>query len=196
MRMPADRNKADPARDARATLTAALVATGEQDRDGFRQVYRLTSSKLFGVCLRICGSRQAAEDVLQEVYLTIWRRAGGYDPGRSSPITWLATIARNRAIDWRRTKNLAPPDSHDEELARLVDPAPTADALAGLDEADRLVHRCHDDLEAPPRQAPPHAFFEGLTYAELADRERVPLGTMKSRVRRGLARLRDCLDDD
>lgn len=196
MRMPGDEKKADLAQFAQSKLTAALIATGEKDRDAFRQVYRLTSSKLFGVCLRICGSRQAAEDVMQEVYLTIWQRAGGYDPGRSSPITWLATIARNRAIDWRRTKNLAPPDPQSEELTQIVDPAPSADVLVGLDEADRRLHRCLDDLEAPQRQAIHNAFFEGLTYAELADREQVPLGTMKSRVRRGLARLRDCLGDD
>lgn len=87
----------EPAAAARTALVEALVATGEQDRSAFQRVYRLTSAKLFGVCLRICGDRQAAEDVLHEVYLTVWKRAGGYEPGRSSPITWLATIARNRA---------------------------------------------------------------------------------------------------
>jgi RNA polymerase sigma-70 factor (ECF subfamily) len=90
--------------DARAYLAAMLIATGSEDRAAFREVYRLTSAKLFGICLRICGDRSAAEDVLHDVYLTIWRRAGAWEPGRASPITWLATVARNRAIDWRRAQ--------------------------------------------------------------------------------------------
>ena len=104
---------------ARERLTEALVRTGTEDRAAFSELYDLTSAKLFGICLRICGERQAAEDVLHEVYLTIWKRAGAYEPGRASPITWLATIARNRSIDWRRARKVrrttspiedAPPD--------------------------------------------------------------------------------------
>lgn len=87
---------------ARADLVDALLAVGREDRSAFARLYRLTSAKLFGICLRICGERAAAEDVLSEVYLTVWRRAGAFEPGRASPITWLATIARNRAIDWVR----------------------------------------------------------------------------------------------
>lgn len=180
---------------ARARLGETLQRTGEQDRQAFLRLYRLTSSKLFGICLRICGDRQAAEDVLQEVYVTIWRRAGGYEPSRGSPITWLATIARNRAIDWRRAKGsatMAPID----EAHMVVEPALSAPDLMMLDEADRKLHRCLDMLDPHQRDAIRTAFFEGLTYAELADRSGVPLGTMKSWVRRGLLRLRDCLDDD
>lgn len=89
-----DRTAAD---HARAHLAATLIAVGGEDRTAFRELYRLTSAKLFGITLRICGERQAAEDVLHDVYLTVWRRAGAWEPGRASPITWLATIARNRA---------------------------------------------------------------------------------------------------
>ncbi|HEU4876386.1 MAG TPA: sigma factor, partial [Sphingomicrobium sp.] len=74
---------------ARQRLVEALIATGAEDRSAFRTLYGLTSAKLFGVCLRICGERQAAEDVLSEVYLTVWKRAGAYEPGRASPISWL-----------------------------------------------------------------------------------------------------------
>src|SRR3569623_3054541 len=91
---------------ARARLTEILVRTGNADRAAFRGLYTLTSAKLFGVCLRICGERQAAEDVLHEVYLTVWKRAGAYEPGRASPIAWLATIARTRALDWRRAQGV------------------------------------------------------------------------------------------
>ena len=180
--------------DARRRLVESLVATGAEDRAAFGRVYRLTSSKLFGICLRICGSRQAAEDVLQEVYVTIWKQAGGYDPGRSSPITWLATIARNRSIDWRRARGNQMSDAMPEALPEPSDPSPLASETILLDEADRHLHRCLDGLDQGQRDAIRTAFFDGLTYNELAVRADVPLGTMKSRVRRGLAQLRNCLE--
>ena len=172
-----------------------LVATGREDRPAFQNLYRLTSAKLFGICLRICGERQAAEDVLQEVYISIWRRAGGYEPGRASPISWLATIARNRAIDWRRAKGVRP-TSAISEASEIPSADPSAVDQLLLAEEDRKLHLCLDSLDASQRDAIRTAFFDGLTYAELAERRDVPLGTMKSWVRRGLIRLRDCLDDD
>ena len=155
----------------------------------------LSSAKLFGICLRICGERQAAEDVLQEVYLTVWKRAAGYEPGRASPITWLATIARNRAIDWRR-EHLAGRSAPLENAHNAADASPRQDdRLADLQEEARL-HACLDTLEHRQREAIRAAFFGGRTYAELAAHADVPLGTMKSWVRRGLLRLRECLGDD
>lgn len=183
------------AASARATLTAALVGTGAEDRAAFQRVYRLTSAKLFGICLRICGERQAAEDVLQDVYVQIWRRAGAYEPGRGSPITWLATIARNRALDWRRAHARIPVTAGDT-LPEVPDEAPGAEAmLLEADEAARVWH-CLEQLEVRQRSAVRTAFYEGVTYAELAVREAVPLATMKSMVRRALIRLRGCLSDD
>ena len=180
---------------ARQRLVEALVATGGEDRSAFRTLYRLTSAKLFGVCLRICGDRQAAEDVLSEVYLTIWKRAGAFEPGRASPISWLATIARNRAIDWRRSSGRTPP-ARVEEIADLADDRISAeDSMLAEERASRL-HLCLDQLEQRQRDAIRTAFFDGLTYADLATRDAVPLGTMKSWVRRGLLRLKDCLGDD
>ena len=185
-----------PATDAaRARLVEALVATGEEDRAAFATLYALTSAKLFGVCLRICGDRGAAEDVLNEVYLTIWRRAGAFEPGRASPISWLATIARNRAIDRRRSagRTVAMPLENAPDVA---DDAPSAEDRLVQSEADRQLHLCLDQLDGKQRGAIRSAFFGGLTYAELAERDNVPLGTMKSWVRRGLQRLKDCLRDD
>lgn len=178
---------------ARARLVEAILAVGAEDRSAFRQLYRLTRAKLFGICLTICGDRQAAEDVLQEVYLIVWRRAGGFEPGRSSPITWLSTIARNRAIDWRR----AHPEraaAGVEEAARLPDPGP--DAVAGLlrKEEGRRLDLCLDELEQPQRDTIRTAFFGGVTYAELATRRGVPAGTVKSWIRRSLLRLKECLE--
>jgi RNA polymerase sigma-70 factor (ECF subfamily) len=180
---------------ARQRLVEALVATGAEDRSAFRTLYRLTSAKLFGVCLRICGDRQAAEDVLSDVYLTIWKRAGAFEPGRASPISWLATIARNRAIDWRRASGRTPP-TRVEDIADLADDRISAEDSLLADERAHQLYACLDQLEQRQRDAIRTAFFDGLTYAELAARDAVPLGTMKSWVRRGLLRLKDCLGDD
>ena len=187
-----DQSDAD---NARRRLVEALVATGHEDRGAFTDLYRLTSAKLFGVCLRICGDRGAAEDVLSDVYMTVWKRAGAFEPGRASPITWLAAIARNRAIDWRRASGRRPAGPIDD-IDDLPDGQMSAEDRLLLDERERKLHLCLDQLEERQRDAIRTAFFNGLTYAELAARRSVPLGTMKSWVRRGLIRLKDCLSDD
>ena len=188
------RNENDPV-TARAALVDALILTGQEDRDAFRAVYNLTSAKLFGICLRICGDRQGAEDVLHDVYLTIWNRAGAYQPGRASPISWLATIARNRAIDWRRRQGRTRSAPVDEAEA-IADGAPMQDDVLLADEARSRLHQCLEGIEQRQRGAIRSAFFGGLTYAELAVEAAVPLGTMKSWVRRGLLALKGCLDGD
>lgn len=179
---------------ARQRLAEALLRTGQDDREGLREVYRLTSAKLFGICLRICGDRQAAEDVLHDVYLTVWRRAGAYEPGRSSPITWLAIIARNRAIDWQRANRRS--FLSVEAAGEIADGARLAEESLLAEEETHRLHHCLDGLEDPQRNAIRTAFFGGATYAQLAEHAAVPLGTMKSWVRRGLARLKECLDRD
>ena len=191
--MDASISRPAPDLAARATLVEALVATGREDRAAFRTVYDLTSAKLFGVILRICNDRAAAEEVLSDVYLTIWKRAGAFEPGRASPISWLATIARNRAIDWRRSVRRAPSIPLDD-APEIADDRATAIDLLLQDESARALHLCLDALDDRQRSAIRTAFFDGLTYAELAEGEAVPLGTMKSWVRRGLLRLKDCLD--
>ena len=176
-------------------LVRVLVATGEEDRTAFARLYALTSAKLFGICLRIVGERQSAEDVLQDVYVTIWKRAGAYEPGRGSALGWLATIARNRAIDRRRASGRQPSMSA-EAVPEPVDPAPLASEALLLDEDGRRLRACLEALSADQRDAIRTAFFDGVTYAELAGRRAVPEGTVKSWIRRGLLRLRDCLDAD
>jgi len=179
----------------RAHLAEILRRISTADKAALGALYSMTAAKLFGVCLRICGERQAAEDVLQEVYLTIWKRAGSYDPARASPITWLATIARNRAIDWRRAQG-ARPTSPLEEAPDIADSRPLASQML-IDSQDAArLHHCLDQLEERQRIAIRTAFFDGMTYAELAERQAVPLGTMKSWVRRGLRRLKECVGRD
>jgi RNA polymerase sigma factor (sigma-70 family) len=178
---------------ARAHLSEVLLRTGQEDRDAFRELYTLTSAKLFGITHRICGNAQAAEDVLHDVYLTIWKRAGAWEPGRASPITWLATIARNRAIDWQRAQSVRRASPLDD-APDLPDPDDSAEAGLLASESARELLDCLAALDPRQRDAIRTAFFDGVTYAELAVRRAVPLGTMKSWVRRGLARLKDCLD--
>ena len=143
---------------ARQRLVEALVATGAEDRGAFRTLYHLTSAKLFGVCLRICGDRQAAEDVLSDVYLTIWKRAGAFEPGRASPISWLATIARNRAIDWRRSAGRAPP-ARIEEVADIADDRASAEDVMLLDERAGGAARLPRPARPAPARRHPHRFL-------------------------------------
>ena len=181
--------------EARVELCDALDRIGSEDRDALSELYRMTSAKLFGICLRICGDRSAAEDVLHDVYATIWKRAGAYEPGPASPMAWLATIARNRSIDWVRARRKRPTLPIDE-AAEIADETPDQALTAERTETARRLHECLEALEGRQRDAIRTAFFDGKTYAELADAKGVPLSTMKSWVRRGLMKLRGCVGDD
>src|SRR5215469_6876683 len=125
----------------RKLIAAALAAAGRGDRKALQTVYRLTAAKLFAVCVRILGERAEAEDVLQEVYMTVWRKAGTFDPALSSPMTWLIAIARNRAIDHLRAHGQNRRMDPIEEAVELADDKPTADAaLQSAQEQARLQY--------------------------------------------------------
>jgi RNA polymerase sigma factor (sigma-70 family) len=174
----------------RKQLAAALNRVAQGDRPALRLVYDMTSAKLFGVCLRILNDRS----VLQEVYLTVWRKAAAFDEARASPITWLVAIARNRAIDHVRSAAPARRSEPIEAAAEVADPGPTAfESLASAQEHARLKS-CLDEIEQRQSLVIRAAFMGGFTYEELAERSGVPLGTMKSWIRRGLAKLRECLE--
>lgn len=165
-----------------------------RDRTALRQVYEMTSAKLFGICLRISADRAAAEDILQDVYLKIWNRAEGFDASRASPITWLCTIARNTAIDWRRV-NVRSGFVGQDAAIDVPDGQLGVDMLIEQDQLSARVHECLDQLDDKQNSSIRSAFFGGLTYAELADRMKVPEGTMKSWIRRGMQRLKECIGD-
>ena len=177
-----------------AQLIEWIAATARGDATAFEQVYRATSAKLFGVCVAILPSRSDAEEVLQEVFTTIWRKAGQYDAARASPITWLAMMARNRSIDRLRAsageRSAAPIELAEE----LHDDAPTAFATVEAGDEKRRLEACMGQLDAQRRTLIRTAFFEGATYEELARRSGSPLGTVKSWIRRGLAQLKACLE--
>jgi len=179
--------------EARAVLVARLAAVAAGDRAALRDVYLGTSAKLLGVCLRILKQRDEAEDVLQEVYITVWERAGRFDPTLASPITWLVTIARNRAIDRLRARSRRQTEAPLDETPEIADDGPSA--LDGIERSESFARlkACLAALEPRTRQAIAEAFYGGATYAELAERSATPLGTMKSWIRRGLASLKACL---
>lgn len=181
--------------DRRAELVAILSRVASGDRSALRELYQRTSAKLFGICLRICVDREGAEDVVQDVYITIWNRAAAYDPERASPITWLATIARNRAIDWRRSRKHVDAALPVEAAGDVVDDGASASDLLDDAQTAARLHECLETLEDRASAAIREAYFNGFSYAQLAARRAVPLGTMKSWIRRGLERLRKCLTD-
>ncbi|WP_353218140.1 sigma-70 family RNA polymerase sigma factor [Sandarakinorhabdus sp.] len=189
-----DRPGPFPARSSGADALALLLAqVAAGDANAFQQFYDKTSAKLFGVVLRIVTERQEAEDVLQEVYVSVWRKAATFDPARASPITWVATIARNRAIDRLRAR---PPRAHVpvEAAYDLADDGPLPDSGLVASQNARRLETSLATLEPRHAAAIRACYFEGVTYEELAAREAVPVGTLKSWVRRGLLRMRGQLE--
>ncbi len=172
-----------------AELSALLAQAANGDRQAFEIFYQRTSSKLFGIILRILIERTEAEDVLQEVYVTIWRKAAEFDAARASPVTWTATIARNRAIDRLRARG-SRPSAPLEEAAEVRDHSPSADVIIDGNREAAQLNAALAALEPRHAAAIRSCYFEGITYETLAAREGVPVGTLKSWVRRGLMRMK------
>ncbi|KXU85349.1 RNA polymerase subunit sigma-24 [Caballeronia megalochromosomata] len=183
-------DEADRLRRERTNRMLASVAKG--DEQAFAELYRATSPRVFGVIVRMIHDRGEAEDILQEVFATVWRRADTFDPARGSGLTWLITLGRNRTIDRMR--------QHREELLgenetpEIADESPTPAVAAESNEERRRLEQCLDRLEPQQKSAIREAFFTGATYSELAQRLAVPLGTMKSWIRRSLMQLKTCLE--
>jgi RNA polymerase sigma factor (sigma-70 family) len=186
------RDATDADRQRRERLNQMLMRVARGDQQAFAELYRATSSRVFGVIVRMMHDRGEAEDILQEVYATAWRRADTFDPARGSAITWLITLGRNRTID--RMRQHREELLGDDETPEVADEAPTPAAAAESSEERRRLERCLDGLEPQQGRAVREAFFTGLTYNELAQRLAVPLGTMKSWIRRSLMQLKTCLE--
>jgi RNA polymerase sigma-70 factor, ECF subfamily len=177
-----------------ATPEALLAKVALGSRAAFEQLYGQTSAKLFGICLRVLPVRAEAEDVLQEVFATIWQKAAQYDASRASALAWLGMIARNRAIDRLRTLPAGGHTTPIDLASELTDPqaAPHDDAERAADR--KRLDNCLEELDTRRRTLICAAFFDGSTYEELAVRSGSPLGSVKSWIRRGLLQLRACLE--
>jgi RNA polymerase sigma-70 factor (ECF subfamily) len=185
-----------PERSAR--LAELLARTALADQAAFGELYRETCSHLYGVALRIVREPSAAEEILQESYVAVWHHAASYAAAKSQPLTWLTAIVRNRCLDNLRRRELATvtltaDEDGEPDIELPADSASPAELLLQGAEA-QSVRDCVETLEGAARQAIALAFFQGLSHAELAAHLREPLGTVKSWIRRGLERLRQCLD--
>lgn len=190
--------------DRASEIAVWLARTALGDRVAFAALYRATSAHLFGVILRINHDRAQAEELLQDIYVNIWRAAGSFDAARAQPMTWLISIARNRAIDSLRraktdvkTVSTSVPGTEGEEdidlLARL--PSDAAGPLQLLEQAAqaRELTHCVKQLSVEQQQCVALAYYQGLSHAEVAEHLTQPLGTVKSWVRRALGALKQCL---
>ncbi len=175
-----------------SSLSKLLGGTATRDQRAFTELYAASSAKLFGVILRILRDREQASEVLQEVYLRIWQRAGDFRPDRGTPMTWMIAIARNRALDRRRDRR---PELPLDEIAELADAGANLASLPdGGGVSGRALRHCLGELDDRERRSLLLTYLEGHTHAELAHRLDCPLGTAKRLIRRGLLRLRDCLE--
>ena len=184
--------------DKSARVAALLSRIAMGDQAAFGEFYELTSAHLYGVAIRILRDPPAAEELLQEAYVNVWHHAGSYEVAKSQPMTWLTSIVRIRCLDQLRrreidTVTLTPDDDDAAEYDLPSDAMTPVEMLVAGAEA-RSVRDCVETLDAGPKQAIALAFYQGLSHSELAAHLREPLGTVKSWVRRGLERLKNCLD--
>ena len=179
----------------RDQLSEALRNVAQGVRLAFGIVYTATHAKLRGVCRAIISDQQTIEDIMQDSYLAVWIRAGSFDASLGSPITWLAKIVQNRAIDEIRSisrRRVGVPLDHVGEIAD--DTILACDVIELREQAVKLKQKVAA-LNDKERHAIESAFFEDLTYRRVAEREGIPHGTTKSYIRRGMSKLRIAMTD-
>lgn len=186
------------------SLETLITAAARGDHACFARIYERTHKHLFGIAVRILGQEQAAEDVLQEAYVSIWKSAGGYrsevDGQTIQPMTWLIAIVRNKALDAYRSrarrKESGLPESgevDEEDTHAAANPAPSSMQL--LEQATQALHieGCMNALDGSYRQSLALAYYQGLSHTEVAAQMGAPLGSVKAWIRRGLEKLKGCL---
>jgi len=180
-----------------AQLKIWLAAVARRDANAFRHLYEATSSKLFAFALRILIKRELAEEALQESFVNIWHNAASYQASLAAPMTWMTTIVRNKAFDMLRRQDDAveiDADTFDRDVMNALEsnePTPI-EALQMSSDAKALAH-CFARLEGLHRQAIALAFYHDLSHSEVSEQMKLPIGTVKTWIRRGLERLRLCL---
>jgi RNA polymerase sigma factor (sigma-70 family) len=185
----------DPLLDVQ--LIALIDRVAQRDAQALRQLYDATSSKLYAVAMRVVGNTEHAEDVLQDAYLNIWRIAADYRASLSPPMAWMGVVVRSRALDFLRKRkaeqSLGGPEM-DEQLSNTLEgdtPNPMDTSMAS--EQAWALHECLRKIEAKPREVLTLAYFRDLSHGELAAQLRLPLGTVKTWIRRSLEQLRACM---
>jgi RNA polymerase sigma-70 factor (ECF subfamily) len=175
-----------------AELSGLLASVARRDGAAFERLYEATSAKLFGVVLRILKRQDLAEEVIQDAYVKIWTSAGQFNPGLSSPITWMASIARNRAIDVVRKRSEI---SIEEEPAAMDVASDTPDPLARKDMTEELkrILECVGQLEPQRQRLVLLAYYNGWSREQLARKFDTPLNTVKTWLRRSMVEIRECL---
>lgn len=178
-------------------LMYLLDRIAAQDDSALKALYERTSSKLFGLALRIVRHRDLAEDVLQEAFLSIWRGAGGYRASLSPPMAWMGLIVRSRALDALRKRASDRSDvtnEFDEEMAQTLEgDSPNPMDTTQASEQAFALHQCLGKLDNKQREVVSLAYLRDQSHSELAEQLRLPLGTVKSWIRRGLEQLRQCM---
>jgi RNA polymerase sigma-70 factor, ECF subfamily len=173
---------------------AALARMARGDQDGLAELYDRHARPIYSLALRILQDPSDAEDVVQEVFSQAWQQAGRYDPSRGAVAAWLLTVARSRAIDRLRARRARPENLMDERaVLNIVDLGQAQDEQVLSAEQIARVRAALGDLPVLQRVAIELAYYEGLTHAEIAARLEQPLGTVKTRIRLALLKLRDGL---
>lgn len=172
-----------------------LARTALGDQDAFRRLYDIAGPRLYGQLLQLLRSHSVAEEILHESFVKIWRKADTYIPTKSQPMTWMSSIVRHRALDYVRSKREFPsglePEKYNSELADQT-PSTLDNLIAAVE--SRILRECFGNLDADSKQSISAAFFRGLTHEQISVELDKPLGTVKSWIRRGLVRLRHCID--
>jgi RNA polymerase sigma-70 factor (ECF subfamily) len=178
-------------RDARDHIEGLIAEVALRDQAAFSSLYDATAAKLLAVCLRVLKERVAAEDALQETFVKVWHNADRYQVTGHSPMTWLITIARNTAIDRARARSGGGVSVALDDRVACSRPTPEQEAVAASEA--RRITQCLDALDADRRRAVTGAYLDGKSYKDLSEEFSVPLNTMRTWLRRGLASLRECL---
>lgn len=168
----------------------AKVALG--NRAAFDEFYQLTSAYLFGVLLRLLKDEAVAEEILQDVYIKVWQKAGNYRSDKAAPITWLTTLTRNLAIDYLRQQNAITENT--DTSVEQVDQTPGPQDFTLFHQSRSALYLCLEQLQTEVSQCIVMAYRDGYTHEELSSRMNSPLGTVKSWIRRGLEKLKHCLE--
>ena len=178
-------------------LIALIDRVALADESALKELYELTSSKLYGVALRVVRNQGWSEDVLQEAFLTIWRIAGDYKASLSPPMAWLCLIVRSRGLDFLRRRTSERADSA-LELDDVISDTVAGDSPNPMDTSQAseqawALHQCLSQLENKQREVVSLAYLRDLSHSELAEQLKLPLGTVKTWIRRGLEQLRGCM---